>query len=193
MTLRILGAFLCVLLLAGCGSGGAPSATLGGTPSPTSSAAPTATEGARVYPYTLPWPAAELEREWQYADLAWDGEARIDHGNKYTDATRTQDGDLFAFGYQTTGTAADLQALVARQAAESHGCELDPREEQPLAGGGEDGVLAVHDCGGQTVIRWFGVHEGFGLAVALIVGSEADAEVARSHFEARIGELVWGD
>lgn len=152
---------------------------------------PSPSEASRVYPYTLPWPDAELEGKWLYADLPWDGEARIDHGNQYTDSVRTQDGDLFAFGHEMSGTAADLQELVAQQATEWHGCDAEPTDEASLTGGGEDGVLAVHDCGGRTVLRWFAVHDAFGLAVALIVASDADLEVARSHFEDRIGELVW--
>jgi hypothetical protein len=148
-------------------------------------------QAAADYPYTLPWPEDELIGGWRYATVAWDGEARINHGNQYTDSARTSDGDLFAFGYPTSGTAAELQTRIAQQAAEWHGCDAMASDEQPLAGGGEEGILAVHDCGGRTVIRWYAVHEGFGLIVALIVGTGADLAAARTHFEDRIAALIW--
>ena len=62
-----------------------------------------------------------------------------------------------------------------------------------LVGGGEDGILAVHDCGGRRVLRWYAVHDGLGLMVALIVASDADPDVARSQFEEQIDQLVWQD
>jgi hypothetical protein len=187
MIRRLVGGLVAVIVLAGCGSGGTPSGTA------SLAASESASAEARIYPYTVPWPDSDIETKWRYADTVWDGEARIDHGNEYTDAVRTNDGDLFAFGYETSGSAADLQALTARQAAEWHGCTEEPSDEQPLTAGGEEGILAVHDCGGQTVLRWFGVHDGFGLAVALILASDADPATARAHFEERIGQLVWAE
>lgn len=186
MTYRLLAA-LVAMLLAGCANASSPSSTQ----SQPGTVAASPSEMARIYPYALPWPADELESKWRYASTAWDGEARIDHGNEYTDYVRTHDGELFAFGYETSGTSADLQALTAQQSAEWHGCNEEPSEEEPLGGGGEEGILTVHDCGGRPVLRWFAVHDGFGLAVALILASDADPETARAHFEGHIGELVW--
>ncbi|HEX6139006.1 MAG TPA: hypothetical protein VF013_00910 [Candidatus Limnocylindria bacterium] len=178
-------AALGVLWLAGC--------TVAATPSPVQSVAPSPSEVASIYPYSIPWPADELETKWLYASTAWDGESRIDHGNMYTDEVRTRDGYLFAFGLPISGTAADMQELVALQATEWHGCSREPSEEHPLAGGGEEGIFAVHDCGGETVLRWFAVHKGFGLFAALIVAPDADPQTAQAHFEHQIGELVWTD
>lgn len=172
------------LVLVGCTSGNA-------SPPATPGVDATASGTARLYPYTLAWPEGELIGAWRYATAPWDGVARIDHGNRYTDSVRTTDGDLFAFGYETDGTVEELQALIADQATASHGCDHEPVDEAPLSGGSEPGILAVHECSGRTVLRWFGVHDGFGLAVALIVALDAELEPARAQFEERIGSLVW--
>lgn len=187
------------LLLAACGNGAATTAENSATPTPESgvigspqvSVAPSSTAAGRVYPYALAWPEEELETDWRYASAPWDGRARIDHGNKYTDSVTTTVGDVFAFGYETSATVVDLQALVASMAAEWHGCDERPVEEARLAAGGEDGILAVHDCGTRQVVRWFAVHDGFGLTVALIVAPEVDSNVARSQFEYQISQLAW--
>jgi hypothetical protein len=190
MRLRGLASLALVLLLAACAAQTQlPAASLAAPTAQAVSASPS--QAAAEYPYTLPWPKDELIGGWRYATVPWDGESRISDGNRYTDSVLTRDGNLFAFGYNFTGTATEFQALIAQQAAAWHGCDVQASEEQPLAGGGEEGILAVHDCRGRTVIRWHAVHEGFGLIVALIVDTGADLAVVRAHFEDRIGGLIW--
>jgi hypothetical protein len=192
-------ALLVPLLLLGCAGATTSSDDVQhhASPSPTiarPSAVPTATRSApdfEGYAYALPWPEDQLVTQWRPATQMWDGMARIDHGNTYTDSVRTMDGDVFAFGYPTTGPAEDLQQLVARQANEWHGCDEQPGDEQPLDGGGEPGIMAVHQCGATTVLRWFGVHDGLGLALLMIVDADADQALARSHFEEYVSKLAW--
>ena len=176
-----------VALLAGC-AGAAPSSG-GVSVSPALSPTPDAETPAN-YPYVLPWPSDELETPWRMALVPWDGSARIDHGNKYTDSVRTSVGDLFAFGYPTTGSAADVRDVIRRQATEWHGCDEQPTDEKPLAGGGAEGIAGLWYCGTMRILRWAGVHEGFGMAIMLIV-TTSDLEEARANFERSIGDLVW--
>jgi hypothetical protein len=196
MTARSLVWLLAAVVLAGCaGAGGGtigPSAAASGTDQP-SGVAPSPSGRPRIYPYVFPYPESELKSKWRYASTAWDGETRIDHGNGSTDWVKTNDGDLFAFGDETNGTAADIQSKTAAQATEWHGCDPEPLEEAAIPGGGEPGILAIHDCNGERVIRWFAVHDGFGLRVMLIVASGGDLAIARSHFEAGIAGLTWLD
>jgi hypothetical protein len=185
---------LATVLVAACSSAGSSTPGSSGVAVPATQAAvasPSPKVVVRIYPYELPWPEDELERKWRYASVPWDGKTRIDHGNAATDSVTTRDGDLFAFGHHMSGTAADLQAQSARNATEWHGCDADPIDEAPLPAGGEAGILAVHDCGDARVIRWFAVHDGFGLMVALIVAQDAEYEVARAHFEERVAKLTW--
>lgn len=147
---------------------------------------------AADYPYTLPWPAEELETSWRYASVPWDGMSRIDHGNKYTDQVTTRDGDLFAFGYPTTISVAELESKVASQATEWHGCDNEPTEREPLRAGGSEGIFAVYRCGSTPVLRWVGIHEGFGLFIGLILKPLVVTEDAIAHFKERIGSLAWG-
>ena len=199
------GALLIGLLLAicvgACGgtvvpASGAPASS--GTPTvgpATPSAAPTGGRSAAAsadYRYTLPWPADELETSWRYASVAWDGTSRIDHGNKYTDQVTTQDGDVFAFGYPTTISVAELETKVANQATEWHGCDAEPMEREALPAGGSEGIFAVYQCGSAPVLRWVGVHDGFGLFIALILKPFVDTEDAIARFKERIGALTWG-
>lgn len=191
---------LLAICLGACGGGAAsgtnPQVSIGAptaapaTPStaPTVEASPAAAAG---YPYTLHWPEAELETSWRYATVAWDGSARIDHGNKYTDQVTTMDGDLFAFGYPTTISVAELESKVASQATEWHGCDAEATEKEPLPAGGSEGIFAVYTCGSTSVLRWVGIHDGFGLFVGLILKPLIDAEDAIAGFKERIGGLTW--
>ena len=171
-------------------SSGLPSAAPE-TPSgaPTTEASPAA---AADYPYTLAWPEDELQTSWRYATVAWDGTARIDHGNKYTDQVTTKDGDLFAFGYPTTISVAQLESKFASQATEWHGCDAEPMEREPLPAEGSDGMFAVYRCGSTPVLRWVGINDGFGLFVGLILKPLIDTEDATARFKERIGGLRWG-
>lgn len=179
---------LVIAVAAGCtdASASTPPATRASPP-----AVATDKPVARLYPYELSWPSDELERKWRYASIAWDGVERIDHGNAFTDSVRTHDGELFAFGAATTGTAADLQARTAETAARDHGCDAEPIDEGRLDAGGEAGIVAVHNCGAERVVRWFAVHKGFGLVVMLIVAPDADPDAVRSRFVERIALLTW--
>jgi hypothetical protein len=161
----------------------------------TPSAAPTVerTPAAVVdYPYTLSWPDDELETSWRYATVAWDGTSRIDHGNRYTDQVTTIDGDLFAFGYLTTISVAELETKVATQATEWHGCDSEATAKEPLQAGGSEGMFAVYRCGSTPVLRWVGIHDGFGLFVGLILKPFIDVEDAGTRFKDRITALTWG-
>jgi hypothetical protein len=194
---RLLTVMLSAVAIAACtGSGGpsgAPSsAGAQSNPAPTT-AAPSPTARPRLYPYVLTWPEDQLRTTWRYASVAWDGEMRIDHGNAQTDSVKTLDGDLFAFGVETTGTAADLQQRIAANATREHGCDVEPLDEAALTGGGEEGILALHSCNGERVLRWFAVHDGFGLAAFLLLAPDVDADAARSRFEAAIAALTWLD
>jgi hypothetical protein len=197
------GALLTGLLaiwVGACGStvpaSGAPVAS--GTPTAgpaTSAAAPTAERsdaGPADYPYTLPWPADELQTSWRHASVAWDGTSRIDHGNKYTDQVTTDDGDLFVFGYPTTISVPELESKVARQAAEWHHCDGEPSEREGLRAGGSEGIFAVYRCGSSPVLRWVGIHAGFGLFVGLILKPFVKTEDAIARFKERISALAWG-
>lgn len=139
----------------------------------------------------MPWPADQLTSEWRFATAAWDGTSRIDHGNKYTDNVGTTDGSLFAFGLPTDGGAEDLRDLVSEQAAGWHGCDGEPSEERALSGGGADGIYGVYECGSTKVLRWFGVNDGFGLFIGLILASDEDFDEAATHFKKHISELEW--
>jgi hypothetical protein len=176
-----------VALLTGCADAPPSSGDVSIRPSlsPTAQA-----DTAADYPYRLPWPEDELETPWRLALVPWDGSARIDHGDKYTDSVRTSVGDLFAFGYPTTGSAADVRGVIARQATEWHGCDDQPTHEWLLAGGGVEGIEGLWYCGTIRVLRWAGVHEGFGMAIMLIV-TTSDLEDARAAFERSIGDLIW--
>jgi hypothetical protein len=192
---RVLAAAMC-LLLGACGGASVQSPTgsvaASISPTPTAFAAATASEPAeRLYPYSLQWPADELPAPWRFATTAWDGEARIDHGNAYTDSAEASDGSLFAFGYPTEGGAEGLSDLVAQQAQEWHACNAEPSVEEPLSGGGADGIYAVYACGSSTVLRWVGTHHGFGIFVGLILAPGVDLDQAASRFEERIGQLEW--
>jgi hypothetical protein len=187
-------------LLLACGGPGTPSVTAppNEAVSPISTVVPASTVPGPSpsirpfagYPYTIPWPADELQTEWRHATAMWDGTARVDHGNRYTDSVATTDGDLFVFGYPTTRSATDLQELIARQAADWHKCDDKATDEEPVNGGAVQGVMAVYRCGSMTVLRWVGVHDGFGLFIGLILDPDASPEVARSHFEQRVGHLI---
>jgi hypothetical protein len=192
---------LSAILAAGCvgiavpGSGvparsGAPTAGLA-----TPAAAPTVERtpaAAADYPYALPWPADELETSWRYATVAWDGTSRIDHGNKYTDQVTTRDGDLFAFGYPTTISVAELEAKVASQATEWHHCDAEPMEKEAYPAGDAEGIFAVYRCGSLPVLRWVGIHDDFGLFIGLILKPFVDTEEASARFKERVGALTWG-
>jgi hypothetical protein len=191
---------LLVICVGACGGTVVPASgalASSGTPTArpaTPSVAPTGgqPEAAADYPYTLPWPADELETSWRYASVAWDGTSRIDHGNKYTDQVTTSDGDLFAFGYPTTGSVEELESKVANQATEWHGCDAEPTETEALPAGGSDGIFAVYRCGSAPVLRWVGVHDGFGLFIGLILKPFVDSDEATVRFKERIAELTWG-
>jgi hypothetical protein len=183
---------LLAALISGCSATSAPQASAALTAAP--SAIPTAARSASSaanYPYTLPWPATELRSEWRFATVQWDGAAPVDHGDKYTDYVETTDGALFAFGYRSSEPVADFRDLIARQATARHGCESKPSEEAIVSGGGEEGIFGVYNCGGQTVLRWLGVHDGFSLAVALILDPAVELAAAESGFKERIGKLTW--
>lgn len=176
------------ILVSACGAAPAdpPIETASPNPDPPpsesvlASASPEASEAAGpLYPYVLQWPAESAVRDWQYATAPWDGVSRVDSGGRYTDLLLAREGRLFAFGMPTDGTPGDLRDLVSGQAEEWHGCEPEPAIEEPLTGGGSEGIYGEYACGGSTVARWFGVHEGFGLFVGLIVsGSEVPDDVA---------------
>ena len=187
MRARVLAAALALLLTA-CGEGAATSET----PTASLDASPTA-PAARIYPYTLEWPADELEGEWRLATAGWDGTAQINHGNPMTDVVETSDGSLFAFGAPTDADPEGFRDLVAQQAAEWHGCEPEPSDEEPLTAGGAEGIYGAYTCGSSTVLRWTGVHEGFGLFLGLILAPDADVEEAAARFKQRIPELQWTD
>ena len=170
---------------------GGPSTAAPATPS----AAPTvkrSTAASADYPYTVAWPADELETSWRYATVPWDGTSRIDHGNKYTDQVTTKDGDLFAYGYPTTISVAELETKVATQAAEWHHCEAEPTQREALRAGASEGIFAVYRCGSTPVLRWVGIHEGFGLFIGLVLKPFVDTEVAAATFKERISSLTWG-
>lgn len=143
------------------------------------------------YPYRLLWPAEELETSWRHASVAWDGTSRLDHGNKYTDQVTTRDGDLFAFGYPTTISVAELESKVARQATEWHHCDREPTKREALRAGGSEGIFAVYQCGSTPVLRWVGIHGGFGLFIGLILKPFVDTEDTITHFKERISALTW--
>lgn len=157
-------------------------------PSPTVSAA-----GARLYPYELTWPEDQLESEWRYAGEAWDGMGRIDHGGPLTDLVETTDGSLFAAGYPTDQSVEEFRDLVAGQAAVWHGCDREPVTEEPMTGGGAEGIYGEYRCRASTVHRWFGVHNGFALFVAMIVAPAAgvDIDEVGSRFRQHVGALEW--
>ena len=175
---------------------GAPANSGARTAGPaTPSVAPTVERSPAVsadYPYTLSWPEDELETSWRYASVAWDGTSRIDHGNKYTDQVTTRDGDLFAFGYPTTVSVAELESKVANQATEWHRCDGEPTEREALPAGGSEGIFAVYRCGSTPVLRWVGIHEDFGLFIGLILKPFVDTEEAIARFKERIRALDWG-
>jgi hypothetical protein len=193
-----------VLVLTACAASPAASPTADESAMPTPSATPATTESvapeptpsdaaARMYPYALTWPAEELRNEWRYASTAWDGESRVDHGDQYTDVVRTSEGSLFAFGVPTDGTAEDMRDLVAEQAAEWHGCDAEPVVEEELSAGGAPGVFGQYQCRSINVLRWTGVHDGFGLFIGHILSVSADLDEASSRFKAQIAELEWSD
>jgi hypothetical protein len=124
--------------------------------------------------------------------VAWDGTSRIDHGNKYTDQVTTKDGDLFAFGYPTTISVADLESKVADQANEWHACDAEPMAREAHTGGGSEGIFSVYRCGSTPVLRWVGIHDGFGLFVGLILKPFVDTEEASTRFKERVGAMTWG-
>ncbi len=165
-----------------------PSAALA-TPSvaPTVEPAPPAAN----YPYMLDWPAEEIEKPWRYASVAWDGTSRIDHGNKYTDQATTTFGDLFAYGIPTTISVAEFESRVASQAAELHNCEPEPTDREALRAGGSEGIYAVYHCGSIPVLRWVGIHDGFGLFIGLILKPFVDVEDASARFKERVSALTW--
>ena len=179
----------------GPASGAPISSATPNTGSAIPSAAPTVERSAArpaAYPFTLTWPADELETSWRYATVAWDGSSRVDHGNMYTDQVTTSDGDLFAFGYPTTISGADLESKVATQATEWHRCDSEPMEKEAFRGGGSEGIFAVYRCGSTPVLRWVGVHGGFGLFVGLILKPFVDTQDAIARFKERIAALTWG-
>ena len=199
------GALLIGLVLAicvgACGGAVVPaSGAPGSSGTPTSGpatrpAAPTdrrSPAASADYPYTLAWPEDELETSWRYATVEWDGTSRIDHGNKYTDQVTTRDGDLFAFGYPTTISVAELESTVANQASKWHGCDAEPTEREALPADGSEGIFAVYRCGSTPVLRWVGIHDGFGLFIGLILKPSVDSEGAIARFKERIGALTWG-
>jgi hypothetical protein len=192
---------LLAICVGACGGTVVPAASAAvDSPSPTSgSATPSVTPtvkpssaSAADYPYTLSWPEDELETSWRYATVAWDGTSRIDHGNKYTDQVTTREGDLFAYGFPTTMSVAELESKVANQATEWHHCDREPTEREPLAAGGSAGVFAVFRCGSQPVLRWVGVHEGFGVFIGLVLKPFVDTEDVIARFKDRVGALTWG-
>jgi hypothetical protein len=194
MTRRVLAAVMFALLGA-CGSAPpvpvTPMATVSSSPSPTVAPSATSSASARMYPYSLPWPGEQVESDWRFAAAAWDGTARIDHGNRFTDSVETRDGALFAFGLPIGGGPEDLRDLVAEQAQAWHGCQREPSAEETVRGGGADGIFGVYACGGTPVLRWVGVHEGFGLFVGLIVAPGSDLDEVEARFKEHIGELEW--
>ncbi len=161
------------------------------TPSVTATFKPSSASAAE-YPYTLSWPEDELETSWRYASVAWDGTSRIDHGNKYTDQVTTRDGDLFAYGFPTTMSVAELESKVADQAVAWHHCDGEPTEREPLAAGGSVGVFAVYRCGSLPVLRWIGVHDGFGVFVGFVLKPFVDTDEAIARFKEQVGALTWG-
>lgn len=190
---------LLAICVAACGTVVPPSGTpvASGTPTTrpaTPSAVPTVKPSPESadYPYSIPWPDDELETPWRYAFVAWDGTSRIDHGNKYTDQATTKDGDLFAFGFPTTMSVAELETKVADQAAEWHDCESEPTQREPLEAGGSDGIFSVYECFSLPVLRWVGIHDGFGLFVGLILKPFVDTDDAMARFKERVGSLTWG-
>ena len=160
----------------------------------TASVAPTVepAPAAANYPYTLQWPADEIEKPWRYASVAWDGTSRIDHGNKYTDQVTTTFGDLFAYGIPTTISVTELESRVASQAAELHNCAAEPTEREALPAGGSEGIFAVYQCGSTPVLRWVGIHDGFGLFIGLILKPFVDVDDAGARFKERVTALTWG-
>ena len=188
---------IAVLLLTSCS--GAPagssvtsaSAAAASQAPPASASAQPSLVAGRPYQYTLTWPAEETNGEWQFATAAWDGESRVDSGNQYTDLLQVDDGRLFAFGVPTDEGPQELRGMVAEQAERWHGCDRDPTVEEALIGGGAEGIYGEYTCGGSTVLRWFGVHEGFGLFIGLIVGTDAEVDEASARFKEQVGELEW--
>ena len=171
-------------------SGGAPSATLA-TPSVAPTVAETPAPPAN-YPYTLTWPADEIEKPWRYASVAWDGISRIDHGNKYTDQMTTKDGDVFAYAHPTTLSVVELEADVADQATKWHNCEREPIQTEVVNAGGSEGIFGVYECFSLPVLRWVGVHDGFGLFIGLILKPLVDTDDAAARFKERVSDLTWG-
>jgi hypothetical protein len=43
----------------------------------------------------------------------------------------------------------------------------------------------------ERVIRWFAVHDGFGLTVMIIVAPDAEYDAVRRHFEERVAKITW--
>ncbi len=144
------------------------------------------------YPYTLHWPADEIDKPWRYASVAWDGTSRIDHRNKYTDQMTTTFGDLFGYGIPTTISVAEFESEVASQAAELHNCEPEPTEREALPAGGSEGIFAVYQSGSTPVLRWVGIHDGFGLFIGLILKPFVDVEHASARFKEQVSALAWG-
>ncbi|HEX5017811.1 MAG TPA: hypothetical protein VFX15_09525 [Actinomycetes bacterium] len=140
----------------------------------------------------MPWPEDELEKPWRYASVAWDGTSRIDHGNKYTDQATTEHGDVFAFGFPTTMSNSELEAKIAAQATEWHGCDAEPAEREDFQADGSDGIFAVYQCGSAPVLRWVSVHDGFGLFIGLVLKPFVETDVAAAEFKERISALTWG-
>ena len=54
-----------------------------------------------------------------------------------------------------------------------------------------DGILGVYARGVTTVLRWVGVHEGFGLFVGLIVAPGSDVDEVEARFREHLAELEW--
>lgn len=158
----LIGATVIVAVIGGCSSGEQPSTSSAPSAGATGSDTTAGSLASAVYPYTMTWPADELESKWRSADSAWDGTSRVDHGNEYTDYVRTADGHLFAFGYATATTAEQFEALVAEQAAEWHGCDAAATEQEALAVDGTDGILTTYQCGPTPVLRWVGVRHRHG-------------------------------
>ncbi|MDH4142590.1 MAG: hypothetical protein OEV61_08260 [Chloroflexota bacterium] len=192
---RLVLATVMTVLLGACGNATpvqvGSMATATSSPSPDIRPSATSSAPARLYPYSLPWPVDLVESDWRFATAAWDGTARIDHGNRYTDSAETRDGSLFAFGFPMTGGPEDLRDLVAEQAQAWHGCQPEPSAEEPVEGGVADGILGVYACGVTPVLRWVGVHEGFGLFVGLIVAPGSDVDEVEARFREHLAGLEW--
>ena len=127
--------------------------------------------------YALTIDVARLLGPYDPGNEAWDGEARIVRGPRFTDLVPVTGGDVFLVGLPWTGDAASLAQMFVDHAAELHGCSR-AMGQRPVTLGGSPAVLfTVDSCGNENAVfvRAAVVHDGFGLIafVQAIPGSES--------------------